>query len=39
MYRKIVKWFEMIGTARAAAELIRQGYHKEAKKLMMGLKT
>ena len=29
---------ETAGTARAAAELTRQGYHKEAKALMMELK-
>ncbi len=33
-----MKFFESAGTARAAAELSRQGYHKEARALMMGLK-
>ena len=33
-----IKFFETAGTARAAAELSRQGYHKEAQALMMGLK-
>ncbi len=30
----ICGWFEQIGRARAAHELIRLGYHEEAKKLM-----
>lgn len=34
----ILKFFETTATSRAATELIRQGYHKEAKALMMGLK-
>ena len=37
MFTKIIAWFERIGTARAAAELARQGYHKEAKRLMTGI--
>jgi hypothetical protein len=37
MFSKIVKWFEHIGTIRAASELARQGYHKEAKRLMTNL--
>ena len=32
------KTLESIGTARAAAELTRMGYHKQAKQLMMDLK-
>ena len=32
------KFFETAGTARAAAELTRMGYHKEAQALMMDLK-
>ena len=32
------KTLETIGTARAAAELKRMGYHKQAKQLMMDLK-
>lgn len=31
------KTFETIGVSRAAAELTRQGYHKEAKALMLSL--
>lgn len=38
MFERIISWFERIGTARAASELARQGYYKEAKKLMMDLK-
>ena len=34
MARLIVTWFESVGRARAANELIRLGYHEEAKKLM-----
>jgi hypothetical protein len=34
----IVHHAEIVGTARAAAELTRQGYHKEAKNLMIDLK-
>tara|TARA_R100000084_G_scaffold3891_3_gene1659 strand:+ start:5050 stop:5181 length:132 start_codon:yes stop_codon:yes gene_type:complete len=34
MARLIVGWFEAVGRARAANELIRLGYHEEAKKLM-----
>jgi hypothetical protein len=37
MYRKIAKWFECIATVRAASELARQGYHREAKKLLTQL--
>mgnify|MGYP001465618642 FL=1 len=33
-----ISFFETAGTARAAAELTRQGYHKEARALMMDLK-
>ena len=32
------KTLETIGTARAASELTRMGYHKQAKQLMMDLK-
>ena len=32
------KTLETIGTARAAAELTRMGYHKQAEQLMMDLK-
>lgn len=34
----IVKTGTIAGTSRAASELARQGYHKEAKALMMELK-
>ena len=30
----IMNWFETVGRARAAAELTRQGFYKEAKALM-----
>lgn len=36
MGKKIVSWFEQIGRIRAANELIRQGYYKEAKIIMCG---
>ena len=38
MWKKLMKWFEAIGTARAAAELSRQGHYDVARKLMMDLK-
>lgn len=38
MLRKIYKWFERLGAMRAAAELARQGYHKQAKQLILRLK-
>lgn len=31
---KIIKYCETVGTYRAASELARQGFHKEAKALM-----
>jgi hypothetical protein len=34
MFNKILKWFEHIGTVRAAAELSRRGYHEAAKNLL-----
>ena len=34
MYKRLVSWFEHIGRMRAASELARQGYYKEAKRLM-----
>ena len=34
MFKKLVIWFEHIGRMRAASELARQGYHKQAKRLM-----
>ena len=39
MFKSIIDLFERVGTARAAAELARMGYHKEAKKLMTGLQS
>jgi hypothetical protein len=30
-------WFQMIGYSRAAAELARQGYQEESKRLMLEL--
>lgn len=38
MFRKIYKWFERLGAMRAAAELARQGYHEQAKQLILGIK-
>ena len=35
-FTKTIETFEGIGRARAAAELSRQGYYKEAKALMLG---
>lgn len=35
MWNKICKWFEKVGTARAAAELSRLGHHDAAKKLIL----
>jgi hypothetical protein len=35
---KMIAHFEIIGTAKAAASLASQGYHEEAKALMMQLK-
>jgi hypothetical protein len=37
MWTKFEKFFTVIGYSRAAAELSRNGYHVEAKKLMMEL--
>ena len=34
MFKKFMIWFEHIGRMRAASELARQGYHKQAKSLM-----
>ena len=34
MWNKIFKWFEDVGTARAAAELARQGKYDLARKMM-----
>ena len=35
-FTKIIKTFEAAGRARAAAELARQGYHKEARAIILG---
>ena len=35
-FTKIIETFEAAGKARAAAELSRMGYHKEAKAIMLG---
>ena len=37
LWTKFEKFFTVIGYSRAAAELSRNGYHDEAKKLMMEL--
>ena len=37
-WRRVMIAFEVIGYARAASELARQGYHKEAKACMMKVK-
>lgn len=34
-FESFVEFFERIGRARAAAELTRQGYYEEAKRLML----
>ena len=39
LFNAIVKAGEIAGTSRAAAELHRQGYHEEAKALMLDLKS
>lgn len=35
MWQRIMDWFEDIGTARAAAELARQGRHDLAQKMIL----
>lgn len=35
MWNKIYKWFEKVGTNRAAAELYRLGYRDAAKKIIL----
>lgn len=37
--RSVGIFFEIVGYSRAAAELARQGYYKEAKECMMQVKT
>ena len=34
-FDNFIAFFESVGRARAAAELTRQGYHEEAKRLML----
>lgn len=34
MWKRFMNWCEVVGRYRAANELIRQGYYKEAKALM-----
>lgn len=38
MFAKMITTCEAIGTARAAAELSRQGFHEEAKNLILSVK-
>lgn len=38
MWNRILRWFEDVGTARAAAELARQGRHDLAQKMILGKK-
>ena len=38
-FARLIETCEVIGTARAAAELHRQGYHKEAKALMTDVES
>lgn len=38
MFTKLMNWFELVGTARAAAELSRQGRYDLARKLMTDVK-
>lgn len=35
---KMVRHFEIVGTAKAAAQLYQQGYHAESKALMLHLR-
>ena len=37
-FNKMIAHFEIIGTAKAASQLAAQGYHKEAKALMLHLR-
>jgi hypothetical protein len=37
IWKRLERFFLTVGYARAASELARQGYHVEAKKLMMEL--
>jgi hypothetical protein len=36
MWKKLTKWFESIGRARAAAEFARQGRYDLARKIILG---
>ena len=38
IFAKTINYCEKLGTYRAASELARQGYHKEAKDLMLSLR-
>jgi hypothetical protein len=38
MFAKMITTCEAVGTARAAAELSRQGFHEEAKNLILSVK-
>jgi hypothetical protein len=38
MWTKFLKWCEDVGTARAAAELARNGHHELARKMILGIK-
>jgi uncharacterized protein YjiS (DUF1127 family) len=35
MWKKLIAWFEVLGTARAASQLANMGYLAEAKELMV----
>lgn len=35
MWNKMIKWFEAVGTARAAAELARNGHYELAQKMIL----
>jgi glucan biosynthesis protein len=37
-FTNMIHTFEVVGTAKAASQLAAQGYHKEAKALMLHLK-
>ena len=37
-FTNMINTFEVVGTAKAASQLAAQGYHKEAKALMLHLK-
>ena len=35
LFKGFINFFESVGRARASAELSRQGYHEEARRLML----